>query len=126
MGDTAALYAGRAFGHHKLAPRLSPAKTWEGAIASLVFGAAAGTVYMLWRLPSLPWAMVLPIAATGNVAGQIGDLCESAMKRGAGVKDSGASLPGHGGWLDRIDSTLFSVPVVYGLVTWLVHSAVFP
>jgi phosphatidate cytidylyltransferase len=120
VGDTAALYVGRAFGRHKLAPRLSPKKTWEGAIASLVAGAAAGTLYMWWRVPVLPWAAVLGVAVAGNVAGQFGDLCESAMKRGAGVKDSGTSLPGHGGWLDRIDSTLFSVPVVYGLVKWLV------
>lgn len=126
VGDTAALYVGRAFGRHKLAPRLSPAKTWEGAIASLVAGAAAGTLFMWWRVPVLPWAVVLGVAAAGNVAGQLGDLCESAMKRGAGVKDSGTSLPGHGGWLDRLDSTLFSVPVVYGLVKWLIYGAVFP
>jgi len=126
VGDTAALYIGRAFGSHKLAPRLSPAKTWEGSIASLVFGAGAGTFYLLWRMPMEPWGIVLGIAAAGNIAGQFGDLCESAMKRGAGVKDSGTSLPGHGGWLDRIDFTLFSVPVVYGLVKWLVYSAVLP
>ncbi len=91
-----------------------------------MFGAAAGTFYLLWRMPMEPWGIVLGIAAAGNIAGQFGDLCESAMKRGAGVKDSGTSLPGHGGWLDRIDFTLFSVPVVYGLVKCLVYSAVLP
>ncbi len=126
VGDTAALYVGRPFGRHKLAPRLSPAKSWEGAIASLVAGAALGTLYMAWRVPGLPWPFVLGVGAAGNIAGQLGDLCESSMKRGAGVKDSGTSLPGHGGWLDRLDSTLFSVPVVYGLVLILIHGAIFP
>jgi phosphatidate cytidylyltransferase len=115
-GDTAALYAGRAFGKHKLAPRVSPAKTWEGAIASFVAGALAGSVYAHFLLPAEPLYRVLLIAGAGNVAGQIGDLCKSAWKRGAGVKDSGNMLPGHGGWLDRIDASLFSVPVVYALV----------
>jgi phosphatidate cytidylyltransferase len=115
-GDTAALYAGKAFGKHKLAPRVSPAKTWEGAIASFVAGALAGSVYAHFLLPAEPLYRVLLIAGAGNVAGQIGDLCKSAWKRGAGVKDSGNMLPGHGGWLDRIDASLFSVPVVYALV----------
>jgi len=61
----------------------------------------------------------LALSGVGNIAGQLGDLCESALKRGVGVKDSGSSLPGHGGWLDRVDSTLFSVPVVYVLLKLL-------
>ena len=115
IGDMAAYYAGRRFGRHKLAPRISPAKTWEGALASI----AASLVFACFYFPNLlkdvplPWA--LAIAAAGNIAGQIGDLCESATKRGAGVKDSGTMLPGHGGWLDRIDSSLFALPVVYYL-----------
>ncbi len=115
-GDTAALYIGQAFGRHKLAPRVSPAKTWEGAFGSVAGGLTAGAVYAHYLLPAAPLGVVLGLAAVGNLAGQVGDLCESALKRGAGVKDSGSWLPGHGGWLDRIDSSLFSIPVVYALL----------
>jgi phosphatidate cytidylyltransferase len=118
-GDTAAMYAGKAFGKHKLAARVSPSKTWEGAVASVIAGVFAGTLYAHYLLPSTAMGFALMAAAAGNIAGQAGDLCESAMKRGAGVKDSGSSLPGHGGWLDRIDSALFSVPVVYAFVKFL-------
>ncbi|HUA85652.1 MAG TPA: phosphatidate cytidylyltransferase [Bryobacteraceae bacterium] len=118
-GDTAALYVGKAFGRHALAPRVSPAKTWEGAVGSVAGGIVAGVAYAHYLIPSAPLAQVIGFAAAGNIAGQIGDLCESAMKRGAGVKDSGTTLPGHGGWLDRIDSSLFSVPVVYALLKWV-------
>ncbi len=116
VGDTVALGVGRAWGKHKLAPRVSPAKSWEGALGSLAGAMLAGAVYAHYLLAAAPLGLALTIAAAGNVAGQIGDLCESAIKRGAGAKDSGSSLPGHGGWLDRIDSSLFSVPVVYALV----------
>lgn len=115
-GDTAALYVGRAFGRHKLAPRVSPGKSWEGALASVAGAMLVGAVYAHYLVPATPPGTVLLLAAVGNVAGQAGDLCESALKRGAGVKDSGSSLPGHGGWLDRMDSSLFSVPVVYVLL----------
>ncbi len=115
-GDTAALYVGKTLGRHALAPRVSPAKTWEGAIGSVAGGVLAGWIYAHYLLPHASLWMVLMLAAAGNIAGQLGDLCESALKRGAGVKDSGTTLPGHGGWLDRIDSSLFSVPVVYGLL----------
>jgi len=119
-GDTAALYVGKALGRHALAPRVSPSKTWEGAAGSVAGGLIAGLLYAHYRIPSAPAVLVLVLAGVGNIAGQIGDLCESAMKRGAGVKDSGNTLPGHGGWLDRIDSSLFSVPVVYALLKWFV------
>ena len=115
-GDTAALYVGRAFGRHKLAPLVSPSKTWEGSIGSVVGGVLAAGVYAHFLIPSAAMWAVLLVGAAGNVAGQVGDLCESAFKRGAGVKDSGTTLPGHGGWLDRIDSSLFSIPVVYALL----------
>jgi phosphatidate cytidylyltransferase len=115
-GDTAAYYVGRAFGKHKLAPVVSPAKTWEGAAGSVAGGMLAAGVYAYFLIPSAPLAAVLAAGAAANVAGQFGDLCESAWKRGANVKDSGTSLPGHGGWLDRIDSSLFSIPVVYGIL----------
>jgi phosphatidate cytidylyltransferase len=112
VGDTAALYAGRAFGKHSLAPAISPAKTWEGAAASAVTATAYGTA-IIWKfVPFTPPAAAALVALAAAVAGQVGDLVESAMKRGAGLKDSGTMLPGHGGWLDRLDSTLFSMPVV--------------
>jgi phosphatidate cytidylyltransferase len=115
-GDTAALYVGKNFGKHKLAPVVSPGKTWEGAVGSVVGGVLVGAIYAHYFIPFAPLATVLIIAAIGNIAGQIGDLLESAYKRWGGVKDSGSSLPGHGGWLDRIDSSLLSIPVVYALV----------
>lgn len=115
-GDTAALYVGRTLGRHKLAPRVSPSKTWEGSLGSVAGGVLAAGIYAHYLIPSAPLWTVLAVAAAGNIAGQVGDLCESAFKRGAGVKDSGTTLPGHGGWLDRIDSSLFSIPVVYALL----------
>jgi phosphatidate cytidylyltransferase len=119
-GDTAALYVGRTLGRHKLAPRVSPSKTWEGSIGSVLGGLLAAGIYAHYLIPSAPIWLVLVVAAAGNIAGQLGDLCESAFKRGAGVKDSGTTLPGHGGWLDRIDSSLFSIPVVYALLRVLI------
>jgi phosphatidate cytidylyltransferase len=119
-GDTAALYVGRSIGRHKLAPRVSPSKTWEGSIGSVVGGVLAAGIYAHYLIPSAPLWLVLAVAAAGNIAGQLGDLCESAFKRGAGVKDSGTTLPGHGGWLDRIDSSLFSIPLVYALLRVLI------
>jgi phosphatidate cytidylyltransferase len=118
-GDTAAMYVGQSIGRHKLAPAVSPAKTWEGAIASVVGGVLAAAVYAHYLIASPPMPSVLAAAAAANIAGQFGDLCESAWKRGAHVKDSGTWLPGHGGWLDRIDSILFSVPVVYGILKFV-------
>ncbi len=115
-GDTAALYVGRTLGRHKLAPRVSPSKTWEGSIGSVAGGVLAAAIYAHYLIPSAALWAVLAVGAAGNIAGQVGDLCESAFKRGAGVKDSGTTLPGHGGWLDRIDSSLFSIPVVYALL----------
>ena len=118
-GDIAALYVGRAIGRHKLAPHVSPAKSVEGSIASVVASVVYAVFYFPRLLPSVPLAEALAIAAAGNIAGQFGDLCESALKRGAGVKDSGTLLPGHGGWLDRVDSNLFALPVVYLLLTMI-------
>jgi phosphatidate cytidylyltransferase len=115
-GDTAALYVGKPFGKHKMAPRVSPAKSWEGAAGSVAGGMLVGGIYAHYLIPRASLAEALALAAAGNIAGQLGDLCESALKRGAGMKDSGTLLPGHGGWLDRLDSSFFSVPVVYTLV----------
>jgi phosphatidate cytidylyltransferase len=113
IGDTGAYYVGRKWGRHKLARRVSPGKSWEGAAASVAVAVAAGTVYLWQFLPAVSWYEAAALSAVVNAAGQVGDLAESAMKRGAGVKDSGAILPGHGGFLDRVDSTLFTLPAVY-------------
>jgi phosphatidate cytidylyltransferase len=113
VGDIAAYYVGKGIGRHHLAPRVSPAKTWEGSAGSIAASMLFGFFYLRNFFPetTIPAALALPAAA--NIAGQFGDLAESALKRGAGVKDSGAILPGHGGLLDRVDSTLFTLPVVY-------------
>jgi phosphatidate cytidylyltransferase len=115
-GDIGAYYVGRTLGKHRLATRISPKKSWEGAAASVVTSVllAGGYLVYVGHAASIPQAILL--TAIANIAGQIGDLAESAMKRGAGVKDSGALLPGHGGFLDRVDSTLFVLPVVYAYV----------
>lgn len=113
IGDGAAYYVGSRFGRHKLAPAISPAKSWEGAGAHIVAAVLFGWLYLGRFVPTAPLAEVILLSAAASVAGQVGDLCESAMKRGAGLKDSGSLLPGHGGWLDRVDACLFSVPVVY-------------
>ena len=125
-GDIAALYVGRAFGRRKLAPAISPNKTWEGSLASvagsLLFGMALiflgdwfskhnstfTRLHTAW-----PWWTFALLAILLNLAAQIGDLAESALKRGVGVKDSGTILPGHGGILDRIDALLFAAPVLW-------------
>jgi phosphatidate cytidylyltransferase len=146
-GDVAAYYVGRAFGQHHLAPRISPGKTWEGAIASVVGAVVAGITLFhyinpiahglhsihLLKAPTITLGRPLPnvspvltlaplwfvalFAVCVNVAAQLGDLVESALKRGAGVKDSGTLLPGHGGVLDRIDALLFALPV--GLIFYI-------
>jgi phosphatidate cytidylyltransferase len=134
FGDTAAFYFGRAFGRHKLAPTISPGKSWEGAIGSVLGSlAAAGlllwlatyqqgsdflaTVLQRWDMAPLTYpdqpGYWLVLAVVVNIAGQVGDLAESALKRSANVKDSGSLLPGHGGVLDRIDALLLAAPVLW-------------
>lgn len=119
IGDTGAYYVGRKFGRHKLAPRVSPGKSWEGAVASAVTGVIFGMIYLPLAIAGTSLWAAAAISLVANAAGQVGDLAESALKRGAGVKDSGTILPGHGGMLDRLDSSLFAMPVVYTLVTLL-------
>ena len=123
VSDTAAYFGGRAFGRHKLAPRISPGKTWEGAVASLAASLAFGMAYLAWMRPEIGLAWSGSISAAVNIAGQVGDLTESAIKRGAGAKDSGSILPGHGGLLDRVDALLFAVPALWYIlnlrVSWL-------
>ena len=127
-GDVAALYVGRAWGRRKLAPAISPGKTWEGAAASVLGSLLVGLLLLelaaslsrgnfgrLSSLLSYPGSIArwLVLAVMLNIAAQVGDLVESAIKRGAGVKDSGSILPGHGGVLDRIDALLVASPVLW-------------
>jgi phosphatidate cytidylyltransferase len=111
VGDTAAYYIGTAFGRHKLAPIVSPKKSWEGAAASLLAATIAAAVWSMLRRGEVDPYFLLVVAAT-SVAAQTGDLVESTLKRRAGVKDSGRLLPGHGGMLDRLDALLFAAPVL--------------
>lgn len=111
VGDSAAYFAGRAVGKHFLAPHLSPKKTWEGSVAGFAGSLVVAVIFRRWLNASLP--LLLGMAAAGNVAGQMGDLLESAYKRSVGVKDSGGLLPGHGGVLDRIDALILTIPVVW-------------
>jgi phosphatidate cytidylyltransferase len=113
LADTAAYYVGSAIGRHKMAPRLSPKKSWEGAVAAMLASVGAACLAGAWFYPELPLKHALVIGALLGPAGILGDLAESIMKRAGGVKDSGRILPGHGGLLDRTDSLLFAAPVLY-------------
>ncbi len=118
--DTAAYFVGRRFGKHQLAPRISPAKTREGAVGGFIAGVAVSVALVsLFGLPLAIWKAVALGAALG-VVGQAGDLLESALKRAHQAKDAGALIPGHGGILDRLDSLVYNFVVVYHLYTWLV------
>jgi phosphatidate cytidylyltransferase len=120
VGDSAAYYVGRAIGRHKLAPSISPGKTWEGTIASAVLSVVAGVAYLLYFQPGqVSIFAALFFSLTVNAAGQLGDLAESALKRSARMKDSGTLLPGHGGMLDRMDNFLFAAPTAYLWLLWL-------
>ena len=111
--DSAAFYGGRTFGKHKLAPTISPGKTWEGAVAGMLASLLLGAAAHYWFFPELPIKLALPLAAVMNVLSVLGDLTESALKRSAGAKDTAKILPGHGGILDRLDSLLFNAPLIY-------------
>ena len=140
-GDIFAYFVGRSLGQHLMSPRISPKKTWEGAAASIIASVAIGTLFFHYSLPISSfllrahliqprdgifglqkpaiWPTVL-LSAVLNISAQLGDLVESLLKRGAGVKDSGALLPGHGGMLDRIDALLFAAPVLWYYAAWRV------
>ncbi len=111
--DVGAYVAGKNLGKRKLIPKVSPNKTWEGAIGGLVLSAAFAALASFWFFPELPLKFSIPLAIAITVIGMFGDLAESAMKRGAGVKDAASILPGHGGLLDRLDSLLFGAPILY-------------
>jgi phosphatidate cytidylyltransferase len=139
-GDIFAYFVGKSLGRHLMSPRISPHKTWEGAVASILASVIIGTLWLQHapgislsllkaglierrdgifseqQLPAL--ASLILLSAIVNIAAQLGDLVESLIKRGAGVKDSGSILPGHGGMLDRIDAMLFAVPVVWAYRAW--------
>ncbi len=140
-GDILAYFVGKSIGRHLMAPRISPKKTWEGAVASMVASLTVGGAVFYYSLPVstrfLQWGLIqrrdgmfglerpalLPIlmlTAVLNIAAQLGDLVESLIKRGAAVKDSGTILPGHGGMLDRIDALLFAAPVLWVWAAWRV------
>jgi phosphatidate cytidylyltransferase len=112
MGDTGAYFAGRFLGSHKMFPRVSPKKTWEGFFGGLIAAVASAAIFKALGLPDLPWHHAIICAAILDLFGVVGDLVESMMKRSYQVKDSGTIMPGHGGILDRIDSLLFTAPVL--------------
>jgi phosphatidate cytidylyltransferase len=117
IGDSAAYSVGRAVGRHKLAPIISPKKTWEGAIAGFLATVLCALLWVWVTEPVVAWTMswvqVAGLGALVSIAGQIGDLFESRFKRDCGVKDSSNLLPGHGGSLDRVDALLFAFPIAY-------------
>ena len=117
LGDTAAYYIGSRWGRTKLAPVLSPKKSWEGAVAGLVTSLVATVIWSYWREGRFDGAL-LAVAAVTAIAAQLGDLVESIVKRAAGVKDSGGVLPGHGGIYDRLDAMFLAAPVML-VALWL-------
>jgi phosphatidate cytidylyltransferase len=137
-GDIFAYFVGKPFGRHRMSPRVSPHKTWEGALASVVASVAVGFLMFHYAAPisstllranlieqrdgvfltEVSLAPIIALSIILNIAAQLGDLVESLIKRGAGMKDSGAILPGHGGMLDRIDALLFAAPVLWCYMAW--------
>jgi phosphatidate cytidylyltransferase len=118
-GDTGAYYVGSYLGRHKLIPAVSPGKTIEGSIGGLASNLVVGSVGKTFFLAELPWGLSLLFFLMVGIAGQVGDLFESELKRSSGIKDSGGILPGHGGILDRIDALLFASPVAYIFIRYI-------
>ncbi len=121
LTDVGCYYAGTKFGKHKLAPVISPNKTIEGSVGGMIC-AIIGVIIIGAFIPNVSWWMSISVAIVCTVFAQIGDLCESLIKRDAGVKDSGDSLPGHGGFLDRCDSYIFTIPVMYYFSKYFIFS----
>jgi phosphatidate cytidylyltransferase len=113
LSDSAAYFIGVKWGKHKLFPRISPKKSWEGAFAGFVFAIIGFGLSSFLLIPKFPMAHAIIIGAIIGIIGQVGDLAESLLKRDAGIKDSSGIIPGHGGVLDRFDSILFVAPAVY-------------
>ena len=111
--ESGAYFAGKAFGKHKLIPKISPGKTWEGLVSGRLAAAAFGDLSTFWFFPELPYPYSIPLALVIAITGVLGDLAESAIKRGSNTKDAASILPGHGGFLDRLDSLLFNAPILY-------------
>jgi phosphatidate cytidylyltransferase len=111
--DVGAYYMGKNLGKHKLVPKISPGKTWEGVGGGLLLSAAFAAAASATFFPELPYKFSIPLALAMTVVGILGDLSESAMKRGSNTKDAASILPGHGGLLDRLDSLLFNAPILY-------------
>jgi phosphatidate cytidylyltransferase len=118
LTDTGAFFTGRQIGGERLAPDISPSKTWSGAIGGFAFGTLAGLIVWLLIVPGSPWWIGLILAAAISIFGQLGDLAESAIKRRFRVKDSGDIIPGHGGLMDRLDSLTFGVLLLF-VVGWI-------
>jgi len=118
-GDTGAFYVGSYLGRHKLCPAISPGKTIEGAIGGLTANLVVGAIGKAFFLPDLPWSLGILFFLAVGIAGQLGDLFESEMKRSSNIKDSSNILPGHGGILDRIDALLFASPVAYVFIRFI-------
>ncbi len=121
LGDAAAMGVGMWLGRRKLAPTISPRKTIEGAIGGVIGSVCAATIGGLWLLQHVTLAQCLAIGAMLAVLGQLGDLSESVLKRSAGVKDSSAIIPGHGGILDKVDGILFGAPALYYYVLYVIR-----
>ena len=119
--DAGAYYVGRAFGKRKLAPSISPGKSWEGVVGGVAAALLMAAVAHYWFFRELPLKYALPLAVVMTVVGIFGDLAESALKRGAGAKDAASILPGHGGLLDRLDSLLFNAPLIYYFARFYFH-----
>ncbi len=117
--DTSSYFVGRLVGRTKITPTISPGKTLEGSLAGLAGGVGA-VLALNWALDAGAGAEIIPLALLLPLAAQLGDLAESLIKRGAGVKDASRVIPGHGGFLDRLDSLLFTIPLVYYYLTWTV------
>ena len=111
--DVGAYYVGKNLGKHKLVPKISPNKTWEGLIGGIFLASGFAALSTLLFFNELPYQVSIPLAIVMSAVGVLGDLAESAMKRGAGAKDAASILPGHGGFLDRLDSLLFNAPLLY-------------